>query len=161
MPPGRSRERVTYVDGLGVVAKPIAKVDALDVHLGEFLAVASATHQEGEQSVFNVSMAPILALDLGRGGDVASSEGMRGAGQQDEQQQAREEEKRGEPKGRHGGRSVCVNSTRAERAGTLGLMVRGGVGRTEDGGVGGDEPVGGSGWKSKQLKEGHMKVGSA
>lgn len=111
----RAGSRLTYIDSLGVIAKPIAKVDALDVHLGELLSVAGTAHQEGKQSVFDVAMAPVLTLDLGRGGDVASSKGMRGARQKDEQQQAGEEEERGEPKGRHGGHSGSVNSALVDR----------------------------------------------
>lgn len=78
----------TYVNSLGVVAEPIAKVDTLDVHLGELLAVAGAAHQKGEQGVLDIAMTPVLALDLSGRGDVASAEGMAGARQEDEQHQA-------------------------------------------------------------------------
>lgn len=112
-----SESGITYIDSLGVVTEPIAKVDALDVHLGELLVAGSAAHQQGEQSVFDVAMAPVLALDLGRRGDVAGAESMARAREEDKQHQAGEEKGRREPKGRHGGRSGCVNSEVEDRMG--------------------------------------------
>lgn len=58
------------IDSLRVIAEPIAKVDPLDVHLAELLARARGDEQR-KQRIFNVSMAPILPLDLAQAGDVA------------------------------------------------------------------------------------------
>ena len=64
---------ITY-HRLGVVAQPVAKVDTLDHHAGPFMAF-----QEGYllEHVFDVAMAPVVAFDLGDGGDVTSAEGVR------------------------------------------------------------------------------------
>jgi hypothetical protein len=50
------------IDGLGVVAEPVAKVDALDHH--RVPLVASQTGDSGEH-IFDIAMAPVVALDLG------------------------------------------------------------------------------------------------
>jgi hypothetical protein len=76
-----------HVDSLRVVAQPIAKVDALYVHLAELLS-SPAGDQEREQRVLNVSMAPVLALDGTQARDVACSKSCSGAGPKDKQHQA-------------------------------------------------------------------------
>lgn len=48
----------TDVDGLGVVTKPIAKVDARDHQLIELLATKGAGHGQGEESIFDIAVTP-------------------------------------------------------------------------------------------------------
>ena len=63
------------IDSLRVITKPVAKIDTLDIELGEFLVTADDTGgQESKESVFNIAMAPVLTLDLTRTGNVTSSE---------------------------------------------------------------------------------------
>jgi hypothetical protein len=76
-----------HIDSLRVVPQPVAKVDALDVHLAELLS-SPAGDQERQQRIFNVSVAPILALDGTHARNVARTESSRGARPHDEQDQA-------------------------------------------------------------------------
>ena len=48
----------TDIDGLGVVAKPIAKVDAGNHQLVELLATKGASHGQGKESIFDITVAP-------------------------------------------------------------------------------------------------------
>ena len=59
------------INALGVVSEPVTEVDARDHHSGPFLAV-----DEGQslEHVFDVAMSPVVALDLGDGGNIASTE---------------------------------------------------------------------------------------
>jgi len=75
------------VDGLGVVPQPVAKVDALHVHLAELLA-SPAGNEKRKQCVLNVSMAPVLPFNRTEAGNVARAESCRGAGPEDEEDQA-------------------------------------------------------------------------
>ncbi len=50
----------TDIDGLGVVAKPVAKVDTRDHELAELFAVEGLCHGNGEQRIFNIAVAPCL-----------------------------------------------------------------------------------------------------
>jgi len=75
--PDRLRAHVfhgPHVDGLAVVAQPVAEVDALDVELAELLAAHGARGEEGEEDIFDVAVAPVLAFDFGDAGDVAGLE---------------------------------------------------------------------------------------
>ena len=56
-----------HVDGLAIIAQPVAKVNSLHVQLAEFLASCSTGHKDVEQGVLDVSMAPIRTLDAGDG----------------------------------------------------------------------------------------------
>jgi len=63
------------IDSLGVITKPVAKVDTLDIKLGELLVAADDTGgQESKESVFDIAMTPVLALDLARTSNVTSAE---------------------------------------------------------------------------------------
>ena len=75
------------IDGLRVVAQPVAKVNTLHVHLAELLA-GPAADEQGEQCVLNVSMAPVLPLDSAQARDVASTKRRRGTSPEDEQDEA-------------------------------------------------------------------------
>ena len=71
------------VDSLRVITKPIAKVNALDIELGELLVAADdASSQEGEESVLDIAMTPVLALDLARSSNVTSAESVGGTSQE-------------------------------------------------------------------------------
>jgi hypothetical protein len=65
----------TDVDCLGVITKPVAKVDTLDIELGELLVATDDTSsQESKERVFDIAMTPVLALDLARASNVTSAE---------------------------------------------------------------------------------------
>lgn len=55
---GRDGLDSTNVDSLGVIAKPVTKVDAGDGELVELLAVQGAGHGEGEESIFDIAVSP-------------------------------------------------------------------------------------------------------
>lgn len=78
------RASLSYIDGLGVVAKPIAEIHALNVHLAELLP-GMAAYEQGEQGVLDVSMAPILPLDAGSGCNVAGAKCVGWANPEDQQ----------------------------------------------------------------------------
>lgn len=65
------------VDGLRVISQPVTEVYALDVHLAELLAGATAD-KECEKGIFNISMAPILSLDRAQAGNIACTKGCGG-----------------------------------------------------------------------------------
>ncbi len=48
------------VDGLGVVAQPVAKVDTRHHELAELFAVEGLCHDDGKQCIFNITVAPCL-----------------------------------------------------------------------------------------------------
>ena len=75
------------INRLRVVPQPVTKVDALDVHFAELLA-RPAANQQREQRVFDVAVAPVLALDRAQTRDVAGAEGGGGAGPEDEEDKA-------------------------------------------------------------------------
>ena len=88
----KSKRKLT--DGLRVIPQPVPKVNPLDVHLAELLATsAGASDEQGQEGVLDVSMSPVLTFDLGDGGDVPGAEGVCGSGQEDEEDQAREEDR--------------------------------------------------------------------
>ena len=73
------------IDSLGVITKPVAKVDTLDIELGELLVAADdAGSQESEESVFDIAMTPVLALDLARTSNVTSAESVGGTSEENE-----------------------------------------------------------------------------
>lgn len=83
------------------LTEPISKVDTLDIHFAKLLASARR-HQKVEKRVLNVSMAPVLPLNLRQRGDVACSEGMRRVGPEDEEDHAWQNERaKLEFRGRH------------------------------------------------------------
>lgn len=75
------------IDGLGVVTKPIAKVDPLHVHLAKLLA-RTGRDEQCQKGVLDISMTPILPLDLAQAGDVAGTKGCCGTSPDDEQHEA-------------------------------------------------------------------------
>lgn len=75
------------IDSLRVVSEPVAKVHTLDVHLAKLLACAAAD-QQGKKRVFDIAMAPVLALNGAQAGDVARAESCRGVGPEHEQDEA-------------------------------------------------------------------------
>jgi hypothetical protein len=82
--------------------KPVAKVDALDVHLAELLACAGR-HENIEQGVLDISMTPVLSFNLRHRGDIAGTERIRRTNAADQQNQAGQEER---PQGEFGERHV-------------------------------------------------------
>jgi hypothetical protein len=73
------------IDSLRVITKPVAKIDTLDVELGELLVAADdAGSQESEESVFDIAMTPVLALDLARTSNVTSAESVGGTSEENE-----------------------------------------------------------------------------
>ena len=76
----------TYnVDSLGVITQPVAEVNTLDIEFAELLVTANdACSEESEKRVFDITVSPVLAFDLARRGDVASTECMGRAGKEDE-----------------------------------------------------------------------------
>lgn len=72
------------------LTEPIAKVNTLDVHLAELLA-RTGGHQNIEQRILDIAMAPVLPLDLSKRGDVARAKCMSRCGPEYEEDQAREE----------------------------------------------------------------------
>jgi len=93
----------TDVDRLGVITQPVAKVDTLDIEFAELLVTTDdARSQESEKRVLNIAVTPVLAFDLARGGDVASTECIGGACKKDEGDEEDGEEDGGfECHGRH------------------------------------------------------------
>lgn len=75
------------IDSLRVVAKPVAKVDALDIHLAELLA-SLAANEQGEQRVLDISMAPVLSLNGAQARNVAGTESCRGPGPKHDENEA-------------------------------------------------------------------------
>lgn len=75
---------LAHIDSLRIVPQPIAKIDPLDVELRELLSPLSAGHEKSKQGIFEVSMTPILALNLGEGGNVAGAESVGWVGIADE-----------------------------------------------------------------------------
>jgi hypothetical protein len=94
------------IDSLGVITQPVAKVDTLDIEFAEFLVTSNdASGQESEESVFDIAMTPVLAFDLARRGDVASTESLGRTSKVDEGDEEDGEEDGGfECHGRH---DVC------------------------------------------------------
>ena len=73
------------VDSLRVITKPIAKVNALDIELGELLVATDDTSgQKSKEGVFDVAMTPVLALDLARSSNVTSAESVSGTSEENE-----------------------------------------------------------------------------
>jgi hypothetical protein len=73
------------IDSLRVVTKPVAKVDTLDIKLGELLVAADdASGQESKKSVFDIAMTPVLALDLARTSNVTSAKSVGGTSKENE-----------------------------------------------------------------------------
>ena len=56
------------VHRLAIITKPITEVDTFDIKLAELLPACSAGHENVEESIFNVAMAPILTFNAGYGG---------------------------------------------------------------------------------------------
>ena len=79
------------VDGLGVVAEPVAKVDAGDHDLVKLLATNRAGHHDLEESIFDIAVAPVLALDTRDAGNVTSSESKSGLGKVVQHNESEEE----------------------------------------------------------------------
>jgi hypothetical protein len=84
---GRHHLHSAHVNRLRVVAQPVAKVDALHVHLAELLARLAGDEQR-EQRVLNVAVAPVLALDGTHARNVSCTERCRGARPEDEENEA-------------------------------------------------------------------------
>lgn len=55
---GGNRLDCSNIDGLGIVTKPVPKVDARYHYLVELFARKGIGHGNGEQGIFNVTMAP-------------------------------------------------------------------------------------------------------
>lgn len=55
---GRNRLDSAYINSLGIIAKPVTKVDTRDHDLAELLAMHGSSHGEREQRIFDVTMAP-------------------------------------------------------------------------------------------------------
>ena len=95
------------IDSLRVITKPVAKIDTLDVELGELLVAADdAGGEEGEESVFDIAMTPVLALDLASTSNVTGTESVGRTGEENEG-----DKKDGEENGwfeSHVGHDVCV-----------------------------------------------------
>lgn len=73
------------IDSLGVITEPVAKVDALDIKLGELLVAANnASSQESKKGVFDIAMTPVLTLDLARSSNVTSAESVGGTSEENE-----------------------------------------------------------------------------
>lgn len=80
------------VYGLTIVTQPVAKVHALNVELREFASTSGAGHSQGEEDIFDVTMAPVLTFDLGERGNVSGSERVGGTGKEEEGKDGSEEE---------------------------------------------------------------------
>lgn len=61
-------------------------IRSLDVHLAELLATKCSSRENGEESVFDIAMAPILAFDLGSRADIASTKRVGRACVEDEEE---------------------------------------------------------------------------
>jgi hypothetical protein len=73
------------IDSLGVITKPVAKVDTLDIKLGELLVAADDTgSQESKKGIFDIAMTPVLTLDLARTSNVTSAESVSRTGKENE-----------------------------------------------------------------------------
>lgn len=53
---------------MAIITKPIAEVDPFDIELAELLPACSAGHENVEESILNVAMAPVLTFNAGHGG---------------------------------------------------------------------------------------------
>jgi len=73
------------IDSLRVITKPVAKVDTLDIELRELLVTADdASSQESKESVFDISMTPVLTFDLARASNVTSAKSVGRTGEENE-----------------------------------------------------------------------------
>ena len=73
------------INSLGVITKPVAKVDTLDIELGELLVTAdNAGSQKSKEGVLDITMTPVLALDLARASNVAGAESVGGTSEENE-----------------------------------------------------------------------------
>jgi hypothetical protein len=75
---------------LRVITQPIPKVDALDIHLAEFL-VGGARHEKGKERVLDVSVTPIYTFDSRCLCNIACAKGVARTGPEDEKDEAWEE----------------------------------------------------------------------
>lgn len=77
----------THIDCLAVVAQPVTEIDTLDIQLAELASAGDPGQEESQQSIFNISMTPVLALDLGERGNVSGTKsiGLAGDGEDDEE----------------------------------------------------------------------------
>src|SRR6202012_1243030 len=83
----------TYINGLGIVTKPVAKINTLHIGLAELAATANACDEQGQECIFNVTaskseiypeakgndsspMSPIAAFSSGGGSNVSSTKGI-------------------------------------------------------------------------------------
>jgi hypothetical protein len=73
----------TNIDSLRVITKPVAKVDTLDIELGKLLvATNDASGQKSKEGVLDITMTPVLALDLARSSNVTSAESVGGTSEE-------------------------------------------------------------------------------
>jgi hypothetical protein len=73
------------IDSLGVITKPVAKVNTLDIKFGELLVAANDTSgQESKEGVLDIAMTPVLALDLARTSNVTGAESVGGTSKENE-----------------------------------------------------------------------------
>ena len=86
---GLSRHHLdgAHINGLRVVAQPVAKVDTLDIHLAKLLA-RSGRDEQCQQCVLDISMTPVLPLDFTQARNVASTKSVGGAGPENEKEKA-------------------------------------------------------------------------
>ena len=73
------------IDSLRVITQPVAKVNAFDHHAGPLVTLKTSDLLE---HIFDVAMAPVVALNLGDGGDVTCTEGMRRCDQAEDDNEA-------------------------------------------------------------------------
>ena len=81
------------IHGLRIISEPVPKVCALYVHLAELFPPGSFRNKNRQESIFNITMTPIYALDLGHAGNITSPECMSGASEEDQQDEGRQEER--------------------------------------------------------------------
>lgn len=82
---------ISYIHSLTIVPEPIAKVNTLYIHFRKLLARTSG-HEQSEQGVFNIPMAPVLTFDSSSLGDVSSSKGVcRACVKEDDEKDRRED----------------------------------------------------------------------
>lgn len=76
-----------HIHCLAVVAQPVSEIDTFDIQLAELASAGDTGQEESQQSIFNISVTPVLALDLGERGNISGTKsiGLAGDGEDDEE----------------------------------------------------------------------------
>ena len=74
----------TDIGSLTIVSQPISKIHTLHIKFAEFATTRNTSQGQGQQGVFDITMAPILAFNAGNRCNVARAKCMHLAGEGNE-----------------------------------------------------------------------------